>query len=80
MVEPGQDLNAVAMMYSVRVDELMKLNGLARSPLFAVVTRLDIGGDDKLFLRAAEGAALAKEAAPRLRSCSARGCGPRAST
>lgn len=31
MVEPGQDLNAVAMMYNVRVDELMKLNNLANA-------------------------------------------------
>jgi LysM repeat protein len=28
IVEPNQDLNSIAMMYGVRVEELMKLNGL----------------------------------------------------
>ena len=29
VVEPNQDLNTIAMMYGVRVEEIMKLNGLA---------------------------------------------------
>jgi LysM repeat protein len=29
IVEPNQDLNSIAMMYGVRVEELMKLNGLS---------------------------------------------------
>jgi LysM repeat protein len=31
VVEPGQELSAIAMMYSVHLEELMKLNGLTNS-------------------------------------------------